>query len=145
MFDNLRLNDDSSFGIESSKIFNTYEMICQTNRPGQECYFMGKNGCRFGDIGCLPVVPGCLGCERAVLGRDGQYFCTASPSPSIKWRNGPCNLATHLKLSEKTEARKINPLKASKEREYMLNGLLQNPTLVGDRAWEMIDKIEIGQ
>jgi len=44
-------------------------------------------------------------------------------------------------LNDKIE----HALRVKFEREYMLNGLLQNPTLVGDHAWEIIDKIEIGQ
>ncbi|MGD8757754.1 MAG: PxxKW family cysteine-rich protein, partial [Deltaproteobacteria bacterium] len=31
-----------------------------------------------------------------------------------KWKNGRCNLATHVKDTAKSDAAKINPLKASK-------------------------------
>jgi hypothetical protein len=40
-------------------------------------------------------------------------YCQACPDPQAKWKNGPCNLATHVKTgSEKVV--KLNPLKASK-------------------------------
>jgi len=34
--------------------------------------------------------------------------------PVIKWKNGICNMATHIQIKTKKGNNKINPLKASK-------------------------------
>jgi hypothetical protein len=76
---------------------------------------MTAKGCAYKGGICQQIVEQCNGC-----GRQGQYssgwYCTSCPEPSTKWRNGICNLATHISASAGSpEAKqKINPLKASK-------------------------------
>jgi hypothetical protein len=76
---------------------------------------MTTKGCAYKGGICQQIVEQCSGC-----GRQGQFssgwYCTACPEPSTKWRNGICNLATHISASAASpEAKqKINPLKASK-------------------------------
>jgi len=90
-------------------------MQCTSVKPGIECAFMTAKGCAYKGGICQQIVEQCSGC-----GRQGQYssgwYCTACPDPSLKWRNGVCNLATHVSASAPAaEAKqKINPLKASK-------------------------------
>lgn len=88
-------------------------MDCTTVKPGVECVFMTKNGCSFNGGNCHKTVKECDGCGRTTEFLSGWY-CTACPDPSLKWKNGKCNLATHVKSTAKTETSKINPLKASK-------------------------------
>lgn len=90
-------------------------MRCTSVKPGVECAFMTAKGCGYKGGICQQIVEQCSGC-----GRQGQYssgwYCTACPEPSSKWRNGICNLATHVSAtvpSSETK-QKINPLKASK-------------------------------
>ncbi len=90
-------------------------MHCESIKPGIDCTFMTKKGCSFNGGKCRPIVESCEGCER-VLQANGDRYCNAFPDPSVKWRRGTCNLATHQKgngKGAKTE-QKINPLKASK-------------------------------
>ena len=87
-------------------------MICTTVRNGEECVFMAKNGCSYNGGSCNPVVEKCTGCARSKEYETGVY-CTAAPDPALKWKNGDCNLATHIVAIAKEQA-KINPLKASK-------------------------------
>ncbi len=76
---------------------------------------MTAKGCAYKGGICQQIVEQCSGC-----GRQGQYssgwYCTACPDPSTKWRNGICNLATHVSASAPApeNKQKINPLKASK-------------------------------
>ena len=58
-------------------------------------------------------VEACKGCNRASEIESGWY-CSACPEPSTKWKNGNCNLATHVSTVAATTKQKINPLKASK-------------------------------
>jgi hypothetical protein len=88
-------------------------MDCTTVKPGVECVFMSKKGCSFNGGACYHVVEQCQGCDRSSEYPSG-WFCTACPDPKLKWKNGKCNLATHVKDMAKSEAGKINPLKASK-------------------------------
>ena len=88
-------------------------MQCQTVRKDQECYLMSKKGCTYNNGICCEVVEKCGGCNRRVE-FNSTWFCTASPEPETKWRNGNCNLATHLEAEVEKEKVKINPLKASK-------------------------------
>lgn len=88
-------------------------MVCETTRKGAECAFMGKNGCDYSGGTCKPVVEECNGCGRSLEYETGVY-CSASPDPAVKWKNGPCNLATHVSNREAETKVKINPLKASK-------------------------------
>lgn len=88
-------------------------MICTTIRNGQECPFMTSKGCSYRGGACHEIVDQCGGCNRTIEMPSGWY-CSASPDPALKWKDGHCNLATHAKLEEKKLATKINPLKASK-------------------------------
>jgi hypothetical protein len=36
------------------------------------------------------------------------------PDPSVKWKNGVCNMASHIKTNNTTADKRVNPLKASK-------------------------------
>ncbi len=90
-------------------------MHCESIKLGVDCTFMTKKGCSFTDGKCRPLVEACEGCDRT-LESNGDRYCNAFPDPSVKWRRGVCNLATHHKGNgngAKTE-QKINPLKASK-------------------------------
>lgn len=87
-------------------------MICVSVKEGVDCVFMSKKGCEFNGGACHPVVEECQGCDKAVAYLSGT-FCVSFPDPSVKWRRGPCNMATHIKAQSKKMA-KINPLKASK-------------------------------
>jgi len=90
-------------------------MRCTSVKPGVECALMKANGCGYKGGICQQIVEQCSGC-----GRQGQYgagwYCTSCPAPSVKWRNGICNLATHVSASVPSSEtkQKINPLKASK-------------------------------
>jgi hypothetical protein len=87
-------------------------MLCTTVRKSEECVFMAKNGCSYNGGSCNPVVEKCTGCARSKEYETGSY-CSAAPDPALKWKNGECNLATHIVVIAKEQA-KINPLKASK-------------------------------
>ncbi len=88
-------------------------MDCLTVKPGVECVFMTKEGCSFNGGTCHQAVEACDGCNRTSEHSSGWY-CMACPDPSQKWKNGKCNLATHVKEEIKVETAKLNPLKASK-------------------------------
>lgn len=90
-------------------------MICTTVREGDECVFMTSKGCSFNEGACLPIVETCSGCQRARQYETGMY-CIAAPDPSLKWKNGICNMATHVKVAEAAKKQKLNPIKASKRR-----------------------------
>jgi hypothetical protein len=76
---------------------------------------MTKKGCSFNGGVCHPIVEECHGCSRASEFVSGWY-CTAYPDPSIKWKNGTCNFATHVAKEAEVNNTKINPLKASKRK-----------------------------
>ncbi len=88
-------------------------MECATIKKGVECSFMTTKGCSYKSGICRQIVDQCNGCNRQTETPDG-WFCTACPEPSIKWRNGNCNLASHVTQAEEGAKTKINPLKASK-------------------------------
>jgi hypothetical protein len=90
-------------------------MICTTVREGDDCVFMKTKGCSYIGGACLPIIDECNGCQRISEYATGKY-CTAAPDPSLKWKNGNCNFATHVKTVETTKKQKINPIKASKRR-----------------------------
>jgi hypothetical protein len=97
---------------------NPYErgvipMICDTIRKGSECGFMSANGCSYNGGACHELVEACQGCGRSSE-LDSGWYCTACPEPAIKWKNGNCNLATHVTTTTTTSKTKLNPLKASK-------------------------------
>lgn len=88
-------------------------MDCTTVKPGAQCVFMTKKGCSFNGGTCHHTVDHCDGCNRSTKFPSGWY-CTACPDPALKWKNGQCNLATHVRDTAKSEVAKVNPLKASK-------------------------------
>ncbi len=88
-------------------------MVCTTIRKGVECLFMTAKGCSYTDGICYEIVEKCDGCNRSVEFPSG-WFCTASPEPSMKWKSGNCNLASHIASAASAKTAKINPLKASK-------------------------------
>ena len=88
-------------------------MICTTIRNGEECAFMSARGCTFNGGTCHKIIETCDGCSRSKEFESGWY-CSAAPDPSMKWKNGSCNIATHITMSVKQEKAKLNPIKASK-------------------------------
>ncbi|MCG8638676.1 MAG: PxxKW family cysteine-rich protein [Desulfobacterales bacterium] len=90
-------------------------MICTTVREGDDCVFMTKEGCGYNGGACLPIIDQCNGCQRTSKFETGVY-CIAAPDPSLKWKNGNCNTATHVKTVAAKKKQKINPIKASKRR-----------------------------
>ena len=87
-------------------------MLCSTTREGQECAFMSGKGCSFNGGTCHPAVESCEGCDRTVNVGE-MVYCKSYPDPTVKWRHGNCNFATHIKGQAK-ETSKLNPIKASK-------------------------------
>lgn len=88
-------------------------MHCQSVKAGMECVFMTKNGCGFNGGTCHSIVEECEGCDHILDLPTGRY-CQSYPNPALKWKNGRCNFATHVKASSKNTSVRINPLKASK-------------------------------
>ncbi len=88
-------------------------MRCATIRQGKECFFMTASGCSYNSGLCYEVVESCQGCNRTEE-HASKWYCTACPEPAIRWKNGVCNLATHVKAETDAKGQKINPLKASK-------------------------------
>lgn len=76
---------------------------------------MAASGCTYKGGACLPVIEQCEGCRRPAQYETGMY-CAAAPDPSLKWKNGNCNIATHVKTTVEVKKQKINPIKASKRR-----------------------------
>ena len=73
-----------------------------------------------------PIIDKCQGCARIVTQtsfevRPNVYlvpetkYCTSCQVPSAKWKNGNCNLSTHIQRAQGIES-KIDPLKASKQK-----------------------------
>ncbi len=93
-------------------------MICTSVRNGKECPFMTKNGCSYNGGFCHEVVEQCKGCNKQIE-FSGGWYCTACPEPSIKWKNGNCNLASHVNSATASVKAKVNPLKASKRSKRM--------------------------
>lgn len=60
-----------------------------------------------------PIVDECVGCAH-VRAAGGASYCHSYRQPSAKWTLGMCNFATHKRIEKATEARSVNPLKASK-------------------------------
>jgi hypothetical protein len=73
---------------------------------------MKKNGCSYNGGVCLEVVEQCEGCGQIGTFAAGRY-CSTYPAPALKWKNGNCNFATHIKTAQVAKG-KVNPLKASK-------------------------------
>ncbi len=87
-------------------------MLCTTVRPNTECPFMAKEGCSYEGGVCNPIIDKCEGCAR-VIEFSSEKYCVSNPGPELKWKNGNCNLATHVVVEAKKK-QKINPIKASK-------------------------------
>jgi len=88
-------------------------MICTTIKEGMECPFMSTDGCSYNGGICHQITEQCQGCNRGSEYSSGWY-CTACPEPEMKWKNGNCNLASHVSSASVGSKTKINPLKASK-------------------------------
>ena len=91
------------------------QMVCTTIKEGMECPFMTAKGCSYNGGICHEIVEQCKGCNRTTELSAGWY-CSACPDPSIKWKNGNCNLASHVAMAVSNQKTKINPLKASKRK-----------------------------
>ena len=74
---------------------------------------MAANGCTFNGGECKPALEACEGCKR-MSEFDAGIYCVPCPDPAAKWKNGNCNLATHVKTIDTTKKVKLNPIKASK-------------------------------
>lgn len=90
-------------------------MVCATIKQGLECPFMTEKGCSYNGGICHQIVEQCNGCNRGAEFVSGWY-CTACPDPTVKWKHGNCNLASHIKAASDSSKGKLNPLKASKRR-----------------------------
>ncbi|RJQ52515.1 MAG: hypothetical protein C4530_18910 [Desulfobacteraceae bacterium] len=88
-------------------------MLCTTVRQGKECPFMTAKGCSYNGGICHEIVEKCNGCNRTVQ-VTASWYCSACPDPSLKWKNGNCNLASHIVTAVAANKTKVNPLKASK-------------------------------
>ncbi len=88
-------------------------MECRTIKSGSECMLMAKRGCSYKNGVCHEIIDQCKGCSRFSEFPSGWY-CSAYPEPNVMWRNGACNLATHVSSSKVESKVKVNPLKASK-------------------------------
>ena len=88
-------------------------MICTTVKNGVECPFMTAKECSYNGGICHEVVEQCNGCNRTAE-FSSKWYCTACPDPSLKWKTGDCNFASHVIKASSTVKAKINPLKASK-------------------------------
>ncbi len=88
-------------------------MECTTVRKGSECPFMTKQGCSYNGGICHKTIESCDGCNRKLENGSG-WFCSACPDPEQKWKNGNCNLASHVTTATTQKKQKVNPLKASK-------------------------------
>ena len=88
-------------------------MICTTIKEGMECPFMSVKGCSYNGGICHQIVEQCQGCNRGAEFSSGWY-CAACPEPSVKWKNGNCNMASHVSAATASAKAKLNPLKASK-------------------------------
>lgn len=88
-------------------------MRCTSIKEGTDCAFMTAKGCAYKGGLCHQIVEQCSGCNRPSQFTSGWY-CTSCPEPALKWRNGICNLATHVSAAVQETKQKVNPLKASK-------------------------------
>jgi hypothetical protein len=102
-----------AFFLPNLSIKGVIPMICTTIKEGMECPFMSANGCSYNGGICHQVVEQCQGCNRGAEYTSGWY-CSACPEPAMKWKNGSCNLASHVSSAGAATKAKINPLKASK-------------------------------
>ena len=56
-------------------------------------------------------VEACNGCKRI---QEDTNVCGVYSAPVFRWSFGICPMATHKKVEEKVDDKKVNPLKASK-------------------------------
>ncbi len=89
------------------------ELVCSTVREGVNCPFMTAKGCNYNSGICHEIDEKCKGCNRSAEFSSGWY-CTVYPDPSLKWKNGDCNFASHVSAASNGKKAKLNPLKASK-------------------------------
>lgn len=65
------------------------------------------------------IIEKCVGCDRVketyIAGGTVRY-CMSYEFPATKWRNGVCNMASHVKKHVVAQIGSANPLKASKRR-----------------------------
>ena len=88
-------------------------MVCITVRKDKECPFMSTKGCSYNGGICHEIIEKCKGCNRSTE-YSSAWYCTSYPDPSLKWKNGNCNLATHVVNAAAESKTKLNPIKASK-------------------------------
>ncbi|MDR3154860.1 MAG: PxxKW family cysteine-rich protein [Deltaproteobacteria bacterium] len=81
-------------------------MQCDTVKPQVECSFMSKNGCGFLGGACRTIAEKCEGCDRTIE-VSGTKYCSVFPDPTVKWRLGNCNMATHIKVESKSADAKV--------------------------------------
>lgn len=74
---------------------------------------MTAKGCTYNGGLCHEIVEQCNGCNRTTE-YSAKWYCMACPEPAVRWKNGVCNMASHVKAETNSNAAKINPLKASK-------------------------------
>ena len=74
---------------------------------------MTAGGCTYSGGICHETVEHCDGCNRKTEYTSG-WFCSTCPEPSVKWKSGHCNMATHVSRQAAGSKQKTNPLKASK-------------------------------
>lgn len=90
-------------------------MICATTKKGFECNYMTRQGCSHAGSDCGRILDKCEGCSFVVEIGDHKV-CKSFPDPASKWMFCSCNLATHVQRKiPGAEAKKVNPLKASKK------------------------------
>lgn len=88
-------------------------MECGMIRPGRECPFMSLDGCEFPGE-CQPILKQCEGCSH-IEEWNGEFYCSLSPQALLKWGNGACNAATHLRKRIEGQEEKSSPTKAPKK------------------------------
>ena len=76
---------------------------------------MKKSGCGYNGGTCHTIVAECEGCAR-IEEYDTGKFCSSYAEPVMKWKNGPCNFATHVKKETASPKKALNALKASKRK-----------------------------
>lgn len=90
-------------------LYDDGRLNCLTVKSGEKCSFMTKKGCGYNGGTCLPIIEKCVGCKNVK-----NEYCSIYPEPLAKWGVGGCGFATHIE-KELVEAKKVNPLKASKK------------------------------
>ncbi|MDR2350449.1 MAG: PxxKW family cysteine-rich protein [Deltaproteobacteria bacterium] len=60
-----------------------------------------RERCVMNDLAVQAIAEKCVGCDRIKTVGERQ-LCSAFPVPSVKWRLGNCNMATHIKTETRT-------------------------------------------